>query len=81
MLQCYKYLNINAIIIKQRCHELATLFGSSFQYRSYTIFDDSQFKKDLAQVPFHVAKIFDDIHDSFDFTKNWSVMLLMNTPL
>ena len=69
VLQCYKYLNINAIIIKQRCHELATLFGSYFQYRSYEIFDDSQFKKDLTQVPFHVAEIFDDIHDSFDFTK------------
>ena len=34
--------------------------GSAFQYRSYKIFDDSQFKKDLMQVPFHVAEIFDD---------------------
>ena len=42
--------------------------GSSFHYRSYKKFDDSQLKKDLMYVPFQVAEIFDDIHDSFDFT-------------
>ena len=43
--------------------------GSSFHYRSYEKKnDDSQFKKDLMYVPFQVAEIFHDIHDSFHFT-------------
>ena len=37
-------------------------------YRSYKHFDDTEFTHDISAAPFHVAEIFDDVHDMAWFT-------------
>ena len=37
-------------------------------YRSYKNFNDDAFIKDVTSAPFHVARIFDDVHDASWFT-------------
>ena len=39
-------------------------------YRSYKNFDDDAFIKDVTSAPFHVARIFDDVHDASWFTSS-----------
>ena len=39
-------------------------------YRSYKHFDDDAFINDVSSAPFHVARIFDDVHDASWFTSS-----------
>ena len=42
--------------------------GNSFvTYRSYKKFNESEFKWDVANAPYHVSDIFDDIEDKYWF--------------
>ena len=39
--------------------------STTFNYRSYTIFNVDSFTNDLSSIPYHIVDIFDDIDDSY----------------
>jgi hypothetical protein len=43
---------------------------TKLRYRSYKHFNDELFKKDVSNLPFHVADVFDDIDDKYWFQSN-----------